>query len=462
MSYRLTLLLLGFHLSAGALLGHPGDDHSPDLRVWKDAEGLFEIEASFVLVRGEIAQLRKHDGSLIQVPLVKLSPEDRMWIQKRVAAIQAINARTETQSHVQEPWAESASSDIQSELTAADSSAPLAGGLAVLCASVALILRRKMGLLFPVVLLVLVPMSSWAALAGGASDGKTPPALKHFEPFKDKLELRTDDDYLYVGSNGFPDHPMMIGIKAWQQQVPLPQPYTGKNAWQIPLKPRLADKPISAKNSLYRGAIALAVNGVPIFNALNNRGEDAYLAGELDEYGGHCGRGDDYHYHIAPVHLEKVVGKGNPIAYALDGFPLYGYQDANGKEPRDLDEFNGRLEKDGYRYYSTKKYPYINGGMRGIVTVRGDQIEPQPRDAPVRPAGQPLRGARISDFTRDDEKQTYLLKYEMQGKTLSVKYTIKADGTYTFVYTDQNGKESTETYRRRDKKDGPPPKKNSN
>ena len=77
------------------------------------------------------------------------------------------------------------------------------------------------------------------------------------------------------------------------------------------------------------------------------RGEDAYLAEELDEFGGHCGRGDDYHYHMAPVHLEKTVGKGNPIAYALDGFPLYGCTDADGNEPKNLDEFNGRMEKDG-------------------------------------------------------------------------------------------------------------------
>jgi len=50
---------------------------------------------------------------------------------------------------------------------------------------------------------------------------------------------------------------------------------------------------------------------------------------------------------MAPVHLEKTVGKGNPIAYALDGFPLYGCTDADGNEPKNLDEFNGRMEKDG-------------------------------------------------------------------------------------------------------------------
>ena len=211
----------------------------------------------------------------------------------------------------------------------------------------------RLGGAFVVTLSLFVSFGLMATEQGGRA--AVAGTQKHFEPFRDKLQLRSDADYLYVGSNGFPDHPMMVGIRAWQQQVPLPQPYSGKNSWQIPLHPKLSDKPISAKKALYRGAIALAVNGVPIFNALNNRGEDAYLAGELDEYGGHCGRGDDYHYHTAPVHLKKMVGQGNPIAYALDGFPLYGYTDAKGNEPNDLDEFNGRLEPDGYRYYSTKK-----------------------------------------------------------------------------------------------------------
>src|SRR5213078_3535080 len=120
--------------------------------------------------------------------------------------------------------------------------------------------------------------------------------------------FRADDGFFYIESNAFPKRAMMVGITAWQQQVPLPQPYTGKNAWRIPLKPVVADKPIYAKKALYRGAIALAVDGVPIFNALNNRGEDAFLAGELDEWGGHCGRADDYHYHVAPLHLQETVG----------------------------------------------------------------------------------------------------------------------------------------------------------
>ena len=39
----------------------------------------------------------------------------------------------------------------------------------------------------------------------------------------------------------------------------------------------IAKNPISAKTNLFRGAIALAVNGIAIFNALNNRGVETSL-----------------------------------------------------------------------------------------------------------------------------------------------------------------------------------------
>ena len=56
-------------------------------------------------------------------------------------------------------------------------------------------------------------------------------------------------------------------------------------AWRIPLKPVEAKTPLSAKDHFFRGAIALAVNGVPIFNPIKNDGKtDVFLAGELDEF----------------------------------------------------------------------------------------------------------------------------------------------------------------------------------
>ena len=121
----------------------------------------------------------------------------------------------------------------------------------------------------------------------------------------------------------------MIGITSWQQQVPISQPYTDNNSWSIPLQPAYATTPLSTKTNLMKGAVAIAVNGIPIFNALNNRGEDSYLIGELDNWGGHCGRGDDYHYHAAPLHLSTVNGL-KPIAFAVDGFPVYGVKEPDG------------------------------------------------------------------------------------------------------------------------------------
>ncbi len=170
-----------------------------------------------------------------------------------------------------------------------------------------------------------------------------------FEAFADKVKFYQDNQYLYVESNGMPDHPLMVGITSWQQQVPLPQPYTGNNAWKIPLHPVITENTVSAKTSLYRGAIALAVNGIPIFNALNNRGDDAYLYGELDQWGGHSGRADDYHYHVAPLHLSEIVGIDKPIAYALDGFPIYGLTEPDGSPGTKLDEFNGHFTAAAHR-----------------------------------------------------------------------------------------------------------------
>ena len=91
---------------------------------------------------------------------------------------------------------------------------------------------------------------------------------------------------------------MMIGITGWNRQVPLPQNYTGNNAWRIPLHPKVSKKPVALP---FLGPVAIAANGVPIFNPIKQDGKtDTFTAGELDEYGGHAGRGDDYHYHIAP------------------------------------------------------------------------------------------------------------------------------------------------------------------
>lgn len=274
---------------------------------------------------------------------------------------------------------------------------------------------------------------------------------KAFEKFAPHVKTRSDEKTFYVESNGMPDHEMMTGITAWQQQVPLPQKYFGNNAWQFPLFPVPAKVPKSAKNDFFRGAIAIAANGVPIFNPIKNDGyTDTFLAGELDHHGGHSGRGDDYHYHIAPVHLEAQVGKGVPIAFALDGYAIYGYTDPDGKAPKDLDQFNGHsTAKLGYHYHATKTYPYLNGGFHGEVIEQEGQVHPQPRATSPRPATEPLRGAEITSFKTLVAGQSYSLSYLLAGKTSKVNYQITGDGSVKFEFIDPQGNLKSEIYKAR-------------
>ncbi|NBU37737.1 MAG: YHYH protein, partial [Actinobacteria bacterium] len=196
------------------------------------------------------------------------------------------------------------------------------------------------------------------------------------------------------------------------------------------------------------GAIALAANGVPIFNALNNRGDDAFLFGELDKWGGHAGRADDYHYHIAPLHLVETVGRDKPIAFALDGFPIYGETEPDGSKVKSLDEFNGHYDSSGaYHYHGTRTYPYINGGLRGVITVAGDQVDPQPTTKPFRPSLEPLRGATITDFS-SPAKNSYVLGYSTAGGNGEVAYVVTSTEA-TFTFTAPDGTVTREKYARR-------------
>ena len=302
------------------------------MRVWTFIDTGAHIHASFVAAQDGKFQVRRSDNKIVSFEIAKLTELDQKWIDQRISQIRKWNA----------------------------SNSP------------------------PVRLSQLVSTNTESV----------PGIADSFEPFakQNLLKYRQDGRFFYVESDSMPDHRMMVGITAWQQQVPLPQPYFGNNAWRIPLDPVVAKNPLSAKSHFFRGAIALAANGVPIFNPIKNDGRtDTLLAGELDEFGGHCGRADDYHYHIAPTHLQDIVGKDKPVAYALDGYPIYGFAEPDGSKVEGLDAFNGHTTPGlGYHYHATKTYPYLNGGFHGEVVERDGQVDPQPQAGAVRPALSPL------------------------------------------------------------------------
>ena len=281
-------------------------------------------------------------------------------------------------------------------------------------------------------------------------DPSAPPQARAFAPFAESLDIKWDERFVIVGTDAMPDHQMMKGITAWNQQVPLPQDFFGENAWHIPLNPVPSPSPVSAKTSLFKGAIAVAINGVPIFNPIKQDGRtDTKLAGELDEFGGHAGRADDYHYHLPPTFLNKLVGDAQPIGFAMDGYPLYGFHEADGTPAKSLDEFNGHEHGSlGYHYHSTANYPYLNGGLKGRVEILDDQVANQPRTQGIRPYTQPLRGAKITGFENPSES-SYSLTYELDGKSHRIEYQTAKDGGADFTFIAPDGAKQSESFTQR-------------
>ena len=250
-----------------------------------------------------------------------------------------------------------------------------------------------------------------------------------FGAFKPRVRSYYDATTFYVESDNVPNPALMpalmVGITSWQQQIPVPTSYFasttnperdqgsigfGKpNIWRLPLvpTPSASPIPISAGN-FQRGAIAVGADGIPIFNPRNNRGAVAYEIGELDLYGGHCGLADDYHYHIAPVHLQTVLGIDKPVAWALDGYPIYGYTEPDGTARQALDAEGGHTHGAwNYHYHAIGSAatgpanPYLPTAFHGTVVNFGGQVDGQPEVPGMRQSGtggytaQAVQGARI-------------------------------------------------------------------
>lgn len=165
-------------------------------------------------------------------------------------------------------------------------------------------------------------------------------------------------------SKGLPNvnDPIMRGIIATNQQFPSEHNYE----FEILLTPQLSNRPTKTE----AGPVGVAVNGVPIFdpstqgpvNRSTGKRPSAFEAGELDVCGGHAGRGDDYHYHIAPKCLIEDLGKTwvevdkKPIGYAMDGFQILAlgwFDKANGVENA-LDTCRGMKDETGDYFYNVK------------------------------------------------------------------------------------------------------------
>jgi hypothetical protein len=429
--FILLLLSIAMLFCNVQLDAHDGHNHeSGSVPVWELRNGTL-VTASFLMNQGDCINLEKDDHSVVQFPLSDFSGKSRQILQERIDIIQSINA------------------DIRTSLPK-DSGTPnsypwlavIVTGILGLAVSLTAN-RLKRGLFGLMLLSGLIALMAFNKGSVFMVSGTDPEEMdKAFEPFKPAINTFWDANYFYVESHGIPDHEMMTGIVKWQQQVPLPQCYTGSNAWPIPLNPQIAATPVPVNQEHFlRGAVAVAANGVPIFNPYTNTGIDALVDGQLDNFGGHSGRADDYHYHIAPLHLDTITEAVLPIAYALDGFAIYGPKEPDGSAMKPLDENHGHFGSNGiYHYHGTKEKPYMIGRMVGKVTEDNTmQIVPQAAAKGVRPALTPLNGAVITDCTPNAAQNGYKLTYQRSGQTYMVDYSWTNAGKYTYNFIGPSG-----------------------
>lgn len=297
---------------------------------------------------------------------------------------------------------------------------------------------------------------------GGRDSGNglpTPVVTADCEARKTQIEGQTtgvtvscnpDNTMTLTSDNGLPNHDMMHGIVNWIDRVPVPYPIV----WTVPLEPEFQD---AITNTTGIGPNAFAINGVPIFHYstapdpsidLNRTYRDTVKGQELDDCGGHSGQGDDYHYHQAPTCLVDAQHLDHPIAYTIDGAPVfYGGAPASPERtarsldgynaPSGLDVCNAMRHGDTWIYYTTETIPYVVGchhtagidNARYNVPLFRDQKVADAlgnRVGEVNPGIGPLRAV-----TRDGD--VYEQVFEQAGTTRRIRYKVSDDGSIQVI-----------------------------
>jgi hypothetical protein len=430
------VLFIGILIISFISRAHDANYDRALIRNWETKDNK-QIEASFYLQKEGVVYLEDVNGKIVKVLKSNLSDEDQLLINKKQSKIDALNKELQSKK-------------LQGN-TAVNTEPYKMGSIILVVAllvSFSFVSRQKRQYIVPICLAGFVALLvSFTTKQNHQLKSITNPAELEaaFLPFKSTINTRYDDIYFYVESNGIATtHEMMVGISSngWQQQVPVPQCYIGSNAWSIPLNPEVSSTPIPVNADHFsRGAIALAINGIPIFNPYTNTGVDAYLDGQLDSYGGHSGRADDYHYHTAPLHLYAYTDATKPIAYGLDGYAVYGEKEPDGSAMKTLDANHGHYGDNGvYHYHGENKAPYMIGNMVGKVTEDNTkQLIPQAAASSIRPSLTPLKGAQITSLKEHTDKMGYTLKYNYNTGVDSLEYHWDAFGNYTYNYYKQAG-----------------------
>lgn len=206
----------------------------------------------------------------------------------------------------------------------------------------------------------------------------------------DNVTLSFENNNMIVRSNGLPKQEILHAYQALSmidnKTIYVVEPLSLRMRLTIPLQPRLAQ----TKTPTWIGVIGIAINGALIYSPYDADGFtyalDANFTRDgipfIDDCNGHPNPfAVEYHYHGIPTCLTKTIDQPGEhsrlLGYLLDGFPIYGPQDADGKfiTPASLDECNGHLGPTPefpagiYHYHFTETAPYSIPCYNGEINL---------------------------------------------------------------------------------------------
>lgn len=219
--------------------------------------------------------------------------------------------------------------------------------------------------------------SSTTTASAGASSGSLPGL---YAKFATGVQVSLSGNTVVIQSTDLPNHPSPywgVGNANYEAPQTGMVPNSNRIATQS-LTFRIPSTPTAATASdTPLGPMGVSINGVALFNQ--------YAAGRVpltteiisfDRYNGHPTPSNQYHYHFEPLWL-TTAARSALVGVLLDGYPVYGPQDADGTTPTDLDSCNGHTRATAdfpggtYHYHTTTAVPYIAGcfhGQPGTVT----------------------------------------------------------------------------------------------
>lgn len=222
-----------------------------------------------------------------------------------------------------------------------------------------------------------------AAAATAATTAGAPPSSAvqaMYALFGNGVQVSFDGAIVTLRTTNLPDHPSPY----YGQGHPL---YEAPHAGMVLNPNRIASQNIvfrvpaaptvATASDTPMGPIGVAVNGVVFFNqyAAMRMPLTAEIA-TFDRFLGHPQQNSQYHYHMEPTWL-TASSRSRLVGVLLDGFPVYGPADADGRAPADLDSCHGHVGVTAefpagiYHYHANTEAPYLSGCFRGAAGTVG-------------------------------------------------------------------------------------------